>query len=86
MTAGHAPTFGSPVSRNTAGGTNAEGGGIAAYGSLNLTGSAVTGNTATGTNARGGGILNFGTVTRITSPVVANIPDQCGTPSTVPGC
>ena len=79
----------SPVNGNTANGTNSRGGGIfdTAFGRVALTSSPVTGNRALGTGANGGGIFNAsGTVTLLASPVTGNQPDNCGSPSTVPGC
>ncbi|MFJ9680968.1 right-handed parallel beta-helix repeat-containing protein [Streptomyces sp. NPDC101194] len=76
----------SPVENNTATGTNARGGGIFNGGTATLRRSRVDGNHALGTGAQGGGIFNGGTVTLIASPVVANIPDQCAPPGSVPGC
>lgn len=79
----------SPVTGNTTNGTNSRGGGIfnTASGSVALTRSPVTKNRALGTGADGGGIFNAsGTVTRIASPVARNRPNNCGSPSTVPGC
>ncbi|MCW7943532.1 hypothetical protein AAW14_16145 [Streptomyces hygroscopicus] len=82
-------TSDSPVTGNTANGTNSRGGGVfnTAGGTVALTRSPVTKNQALGTGANGGGILNAsGTVTRIDSPVAGNQPNNCGSPSTVPGC
>jgi hypothetical protein len=79
----------SPVIGNTANGTNSRGGGIfnTVSGTVTLRSSSVTGNRALGTGANGGGIFNAsGTVTLIASPVVGNQPNNCGSPSTVPGC
>ncbi|TWV38372.1 hypothetical protein FRZ03_24625 [Streptomyces misionensis] len=79
----------SPVTRNTANGTNSRGGGIfnTGFGTVTLTRSPVTRNQALGTGANGGGIFNAsGTVTLVASPVTGNQPDNCGSPSTVPGC
>ncbi|MFF4758737.1 hypothetical protein [Streptomyces sp. NPDC001292] len=79
----------SPVTGNTTNGTNSRGGGIfnTASGTVALTRSPVTKNRALGTGATGGGIFNAsGTVTRIASPVARNRPNNCGSPSTVPGC
>ncbi len=79
----------SPVNGNTANGTNSRGGGIfnTASGRVVLTSSQVTGNRALGTGADGGGVFNAsGTVTLIASRVTGNQPDNCGSPSTVPGC
>ncbi|MCX4630075.1 hypothetical protein [Streptomyces sp. NBC_01443] len=79
----------SPVTDNTANGTNSRGGGIfnTSAGTVTLTGSSVTNNRALGSGANGGGIFNAsGTVTRSGSPVTGNQPNNCGSPSTVPGC
>ncbi|MFI5973106.1 hypothetical protein [Streptomyces sp. NPDC051452] len=78
----------SPVTNNTANGTNSRGGGIYnTVGTVTLTRSPVTRNRALGTGADGGGIFRAsGTVTLIASPVVGNQPNNCGSPSTVPGC
>ncbi|MGW5481564.1 right-handed parallel beta-helix repeat-containing protein [Streptomyces sp. NPDC004008] len=79
----------SAVTGNTANGTNSRGGGVTNTGSgtVALTRSPVTKNEALGTGANGGGIFNAsGTVTRIASPVTRNQPNNCGSPSTVPGC
>lgn len=77
------------VSGNTANGTNSRGGGIfnTGGGRVALTRSPVTKNQALGTGANGGGIFNAsGTVTPIDSPIYRNQPNNCGSPSTVPGC
>ncbi|WP_328925728.1 right-handed parallel beta-helix repeat-containing protein [Streptomyces sp. NBC_00190] len=79
----------SPVTGNTANGTNSRGGGIfnTSSGTVALTSSPVTNNRALGTGADGGGIFNAsGTVTRVASLVAGNQPNNCGSPSTVPGC
>ncbi|MFF2149633.1 hypothetical protein [Kitasatospora sp. NPDC058190] len=79
----------SPVLGNTTNGTNSRGGGIVntASGNTTLTRSPVTKNQALGTGADGGGIFRAsGTVTLNVSPVVLNQPNNCGSPSTVPGC
>ncbi|MGZ0200369.1 hypothetical protein ACNFR7_09255 [Streptomyces sp. RM1] len=79
----------SPVTRNTANGTNSRGGGIfnTGFGTVTLTRSPVIHNQALGTGANGGGIFNAaGTVTLVASPVTRNQPNNCGSPSTVPGC
>ncbi|MEV5955206.1 right-handed parallel beta-helix repeat-containing protein [Streptomyces sp. NPDC051987] len=79
----------SPVTGNTVNGTNSHGGGIfnTAAGTVVLTSSQVTDNQALGTGAAGGGIFRAsGTVTLIASLVAGNQPDNCGSPSTVPGC
>ncbi|MFF9360789.1 hypothetical protein [Streptomyces griseoluteus] len=79
----------SPVTGNTANGTNSRGGGIfnTGSGTVALNRSPVIRNRALGTGADGGGIFNAGgTVTLIASPVVGNQPNNCGSPSTVPGC
>ncbi|MEU9242297.1 hypothetical protein [Streptomyces sp. NPDC048385] len=79
----------SPVNGNTVNGTNSRGGGIfnTASGRVVLTSSQVTGNRALGTGAAGGGVFNAsGTVTLIASRITGNQPDNCGSPSTVPGC
>lgn len=78
-----------PVAGNTTNGTNSRGGGIfdTGSGTVDLTHSLVTNNRALGTDADGGGIFKAsGTVTRIVSPVARNQPNNCGNPSTVPGC
>ncbi|MET8945402.1 hypothetical protein ABZX30_17910 [Streptomyces sp. NPDC004542] len=87
--AGRLQLISTPVTGNTANGTNSRGGGIfdSAGGTVLLTASPVTNNRALGTGANGGGIFNAGgTVTRIASAVANNQPDNCGNPSTVPGC
>lgn len=79
----------SPITGNTANGTNSRGGGLfnTAFGTVSLTASPVTFNRALGTGATGGGILNAsGAVTLFVSPVIGNQPNNCGNPSTVPGC
>ncbi|MGW3078697.1 hypothetical protein [Kitasatospora sp. NPDC001132] len=79
----------SPVFGNTTNGTNSRGGGIVntAFGNATLTRSPVTKNQALGTGADAGGIFRAsGTVTLNVSPVVLNQPNNCGSPSTVPGC
>ncbi|GDY33413.1 hypothetical protein GTS_50460 [Gandjariella thermophila] len=79
----------STVTNNTANGTNARGGGIAnsGTGTATLRSSPVSGNQALGMGADGGGVFNNGgTVTLISSPVTGNTPNNCGMPSTVPGC
>lgn len=79
----------SPVVGNTVNGTNARGGGISNTGGgrTTLISSPVTNNQALGTGANGGGIFNAsGTVTLTASPVAGNQPNNCGSPSTVPGC
>ncbi|MEU9455783.1 hypothetical protein [Streptomyces sp. NPDC048277] len=78
-----------PVSRNTASGTNARGGGIfnTGGGTTALTRSPVGSNQALGSGATAGGIFRAsGTVTLTASPVAGNQPNNCGSPSTVPGC
>ena len=76
---------GSAVTGNAATGTNAQGGGI--FDTVVLTSSPVTNNQATGSGADGGGIYRAsGTVTLVGSPVTNNQPNNCGSPSTVPGC
>ncbi|MCX4457837.1 hypothetical protein OOK58_38480 [Streptomyces sp. NBC_01728] len=77
------------VADNTTNGTNSRGGGIfnTGSGTVALTHSLVTNNRALGTGADGGGIFKAsGTVTRIVSPVALNQPNNCGNPSSVPGC
>ncbi|MEV7201893.1 hypothetical protein [Streptomyces griseoluteus] len=79
----------SPVTGNTANGTNSRGGGIfnTGSGTVALNRSPVIKNRALGTGADGGGIFNAsGTVTLTASPVIGNQPNNCGSPSTVPGC
>ncbi|WP_326803856.1 hypothetical protein OIE49_22570 [Streptomyces sp. NBC_01788] len=79
----------SPVTGNTVNGTNSRGGGIfnTGSGTVALTRSPVTKNRALGTGANGGGIFSAsGSVTRIASRVTGNRPNNCGSPSTVPGC
>ncbi len=88
-TSGTVKLTNSPVTGNTANGTNSRGGGIfnTGFGTVTLTRSPVTHNQALGTGADGGGIFNAtGTVTLIASPVTGNQPNNCGSPSTVPGC
>ena len=82
-------TTNSLVTGNTTNGTNSRGGGVfnTGSGTVALTRSSVTKNQALGTGADGGGIFRAsGTVTRIASPVFGNQPNNCGNPSTVPGC
>ncbi|MFF7903590.1 MULTISPECIES: hypothetical protein [unclassified Streptomyces] len=79
----------SPVTGNTVNGTNSRGGGIfnTGSGTVALTRSPATRSRALGTGANGGGIFNAsGSVTRIASRVTGNRPNNCGSPSTVPGC
>ncbi|MEU9922870.1 hypothetical protein AB0H51_16505 [Streptomyces griseoluteus] len=79
----------SSVTGNTANGTNSRGGGIfnTASGTVALNRSPVIKNRALGTGADGGGIFRTsGTVTLVNSPVAGNQPNNCGSPSTVPGC
>jgi hypothetical protein len=78
----------SQVLGNTATGTNARGGGIFnSAGTTTLQSVAVVTNQAVGTGADGGGIFRpNGTVTVTGSSVAANRPNNCGNPSTVPGC
>ncbi|MFE1749757.1 hypothetical protein [Streptomyces anandii] len=88
-TVGRVQLTNSLVTGNTANGTNSRGGGIfnTGGGTVTLTRSPVTKNQALGTGADGGGIFNAGgTVTLIASPVTRNQPNNCGSPSTVPGC
>jgi hypothetical protein len=66
----------------------AVGGGIFTNGgSVTLQSSADLGNAASGPGADGGGIENIGsTVTLGSTPVVANVPNNCRPPGSVPGC
>lgn len=77
------------VTNNTATGTNSRGGGISNMaGTTKLTASQVWGNKALGTGANGGGIFsNAGTFTLGPSTnIYSNLPNNCGSPSTVTGC
>lgn len=88
-TSGTVQLTSSPVAGNTTNGTNSRGGGIfnTGSGSVALTRSPVTNNQALGTGADGGGVFKAsGTVTRDASPIVRNRLNNCGSPSTVPGC
>jgi hypothetical protein len=54
---------------------------------VTLQSSGVIRNAASGPGADGGGIENIGsTVTLGSSPVVANVPNNCRPPGSVPGC
>ncbi|MEV6841533.1 hypothetical protein AB0N17_45065 [Streptomyces sp. NPDC051133] len=75
-----APLIDSRVTANTA---DTNGGGIFNVGTLTLTRSMLGHNTA---GAQGGGIYNDGTAQLRGSRVVANTPDNCFPPGTVPGC
>jgi hypothetical protein len=78
---------GTPVSGNIGTGEFGKGGGILnSGGTVTVTGSPVFNNAINGPGANGGGIFNNGTTTLNGSPVFSNTPDNCGTPSTVPGC
>ncbi len=76
------------ISRNLATGASAAGGGIYVSGAaVTLTRDKITKNVATGTMPRGGGVFRAsGTVTLHRTSIKKNSPDQCGTPTTVPGC
>ncbi|GDY29739.1 hypothetical protein [Gandjariella thermophila] len=79
----------STVTGNRVIGANPRGGGLFNVGDATLTDSPVTGNHAEGSGEQGGGIFGHvppGTVRIIGHTVADNSPDQCGTPSTVPGC
>lgn len=58
------------------------------FGTVGFTASTVNGNTATasGGSADGGGIFNDGVVTLTGTSVVANQPNNCAPPGSVPGC
>ncbi|MEV0718141.1 hypothetical protein [Asanoa sp. NPDC050611] len=73
---------------NAATGVNARGGAIFnLVGTTTLRGVKVVANQATGTGADGGGIFReAGTVTPTRTIVARNRPNNCGDPSTVPGC
>jgi hypothetical protein len=78
----------SPIIGNAVTGANARGGGVHnGSGTTTLQGSSVVTNRAVGSGADGGGIFRAdGTVTLSATSVAGNQPNNCGNPTTVPGC
>jgi hypothetical protein len=74
------------ISHNLAYGPGDRAGGIFTNGTLTLSRTKVTRNVAAGTGPNAGGILAHATTTLHRSVVKKNSPNQCGSPSTVPGC